>query len=135
MMPGTPQTGFLPLSLANGKPLQIYQSMIETPNSAFVATYVDFPPEVMGRLSPDQLLDRARDGAAMGNQLRAEKRLTIAEHPGREYVLSHNDGTVMIVRSLLVAKRLYQLTVVGRAGIETHPDTLRFLQSFRLLTN
>ncbi len=134
LMPGAPQTGAQPVALPDGRSVQMYQGSIETPNAAYVATFVDYPADVISRAPPDKHLDNARDGTTKGHTMRNEKRLTIAQNPGREYVVVRGDGLVMVVRSFIVGNRLYQLIVVGRPGVDQHPDTAKFLESFRLLT-
>lgn len=132
-MPGTPNTGSQPVPLPDGRSVLMYQGSIETPNAAYVATFVDYPADVISRAPADTHLDNARDGTAKGHTLRSEKRLTIAQNPGREYIVARSDGLVMVVRSFMVGNRLYQLIVVGRAGVDQNPDTAKFLESFRLV--
>jgi hypothetical protein len=134
LMPGTPQTGLQPVPLPDGKSTQLHQGAIEADSVAYVATFVDYPDEIIRRAPPDTHLDNARNGTAKGHKLRSEKRLTIAKHPGREYIVDRSDGLVMKIRSFLVGNRLYQLIVVGNPGVDTLPDTAKFLESFRLLT-
>ena len=134
LMPGTPETGSQPVPLPDGRSVLMYQGSIETPNAAYVATFVDYPDDVISRAPADTHLDNARDGTVKGHTLRSEKRLTIAQNPGREYIIVRSDGLVMVVRSFLVGNRLYQMIVVGRAGVDEQPDTAKFLESFRLLT-
>ncbi len=134
LMPGTPETSVEPVPIAGGRTVQMYQAVIENQNAAYLSTYVDYPPELVSASSPDTLLDNVRNGSAKGHTLRNEKRLTIAKNPGREYVIARSNGVILVTRSFLVGNRLYQIIAAGRAGVEQHPDTVKFLDSFRLLT-
>lgn len=134
LMPGAPERSTEPVPLPDGRSVQMFQAVIETPNAAFLSTYVDYPPELVTGSSPDKLLDNVRNGSSKGHTLRNEKRLTIAGNQGREYVIVRSNGVILVTRAFLVGNRLYQIIVAGRAGIEQNPDTAKFLESFRLLT-
>jgi hypothetical protein len=134
LMPGAPQTSTEPVPIAGGQTVQMYQAIVETPNAAYLATYVDYPPEMVRGSSPDTLLDNVRNGSAKGHTLRGEKRLTIAQNKGREYVIARSNGVILVTRSFLVGNRLYQIIAAGTPGVEQNPDTAKFLESFRLLT-
>lgn len=134
LMPGTPDTSTEPVPITGGRTVQMFQAVSETQNVAYMSTYVDYPPELVSRSSPDKVLDNVRNGSAKGHTLRSEKRLTIARNSGREYVIVRTNGIILVTRSFLVGNRLYQIIAAGHTGVEQHPDTAKFLGSFRLLT-
>ena len=56
--------------------------------------------------------------------------LSVSGAPAREYV--QEDGWVLATHAIYADDTLYQLIVVGRAGVQTAPLTRRFFESFRL---
>lgn len=80
-------------------------------------------------LTPAQMLLSSRDGRP--GQLLADRPLTVSGAPAREYV-HEEDGWVLATRAIYAGDTLYQLIVVGRAGIQTAPATRRFFESFSL---
>ena len=134
-MPGTAKTEVQTAPLPNNRSTQTYQGSVETPSALYMATFMDYPADLISAAPPDKLLDGGRDGLLRGGHtLRSEKRLTIAQSPGREYVIARTDNIVIVTRAFLVATRVYLIQVYGRPGVEQHPDTAKFLESFRLLT-
>ena len=103
-------------------------------NAVYQASYIDYPERIARAVAVDLLLDKVRDGAAAGNQLRGERKLTLGRFLGREYLIVQPNGVNTAVRTWWVRGRLYQLTVGGGAGIEGQPDTRRFFDSFNLTT-
>ncbi len=88
--------------------------------------YRKMPPD----LSTSQMLLNSRDGRP--GHLLADRALTVSGAPGREYV-HEEDGWILVTRSVYAGNTLYQLIVVGRAGVQTAPATRRFFDSFRLI--
>lgn len=80
-------------------------------------------------LSPSQLLLNSRDGRP--GHLIADRPLTVSGAPARDYV-HKEDGWVLATRAIYAGDTLYQLIVVGRAGVQTAPATRRFFESFTL---
>lgn len=80
-------------------------------------------------LTPAQMLLNSRDGRP--GHLLADRPLTISGAPARDYV-HEEDGWVLATRAIYAGDTLYQLIVVGRAGIQTAPATRRFFESFTL---
>jgi hypothetical protein len=133
LMPGTPQLSTAPISLGDGSAVQMYQAVVDAGEVAYLSTHVDYPATMIRQSSGETLLNNVRDGSAKGHTLVREKRLTIAGHPGREYMITQATGIVLVTRSFLVDNRLYQIIVAGRSGVEQDPDTAKFLESFTLL--
>ena len=80
-------------------------------------------------LTPSQMLLNSRDGRS--GHLLADRPLTVSGAPARDYV-HEEDGWVLATRAIYADDTLYQLIVVGRAGVQTAPATRRFFESFRL---
>ncbi len=87
--------------------------------------YRKMPPD----LTPAQMLLNSRDGRP--GHLLADRPLTVSGAPAREYV-HEEDGWVLATRAIYAGDTLYQLIVVGRAGVQTAPATRRFFESFTL---
>jgi hypothetical protein len=81
-------------------------------------------------LSASQMLLNSRDGRT--GHLIADRALTVSGAPAREYI-HEEEGWILVTRAVYSANTLYQLIVVGRAGIQTAPATRRFFESFRLI--
>lgn len=80
-------------------------------------------------LTPEQMLLNSRDGRP--GHLLADRPLTVSGAPARDYV-HEEDGWVLATRAIYAGDTLYQLIVVGRAGVQTAPATRRFFESFAL---
>ena len=80
-------------------------------------------------LTPTQMLANSRDGRP--GQLLADRPLTVSGAPARDYV-HEEDGWVLATRAIYSGDTLYQLIVVGKAGVQTAPTTRRFFESFTL---
>ncbi len=80
-------------------------------------------------LTPAQMLLNSRDGRP-GNLL-ADRPFTVSGAPAREYV-HEEDGWILATRAIYAGDTLYQLIVVGKAGVQTAPATRRFFESFTL---
>lgn len=102
-------------------------------NVAFVAAHADYPSKALDRKAADILLEGIVEGAAEGNKLEWRRGISIAGHQGREFLISTANGAVLLIRATVVANRIFQIAVVGPAGIERNPAAQRFLDSFRPL--
>jgi hypothetical protein len=88
-------------------------------------TYRKMPPD----LTPAQMLLNSRDGRP--GQLLSDRPLTVSGAPARDYV-HEEEGWILATRAIYAGDTLYQLIVVGRAGVQSAPATRRFFDSFRL---
>lgn len=80
-------------------------------------------------LTSAQMLLNSRDGRP--GHLLADRPLTVSGAPARDYV-HEEDGWILATRAVYAGDTLYQLIVVGGAGVETAPATRRFFDSFTL---
>jgi HEAT repeat protein len=125
--PGRPQR--LPGEMS-GDPIQFG---LETEEFGYVILYNDYPH--ITDVSADEVLDGACDGALEDvRQVLQRKNITLeGGHPGRAYAATDSEGDLIQGRVYLVRNRLYQTIVVTSCGRMNDPDTLRFLESFRLI--
>jgi hypothetical protein len=133
-MPGNPTVSTEPINLKDGRTVSMVQALIELPDTAYLATYTNYPADIARGTSPATLLTRARDGSAAGGKLRSDKALSVGGHTAREYVIVDKDGNVLVTRSVWANDRLFQMIVVGDEGIEQRPGTRRFLDSFNVVS-
>jgi hypothetical protein len=132
LMPGAPSLSTQPVTMPDGRTVELLQAGFETPAAAFLATYVDYPADVVRGQAPDAFLKTARDGSAKGHKLRSDRGVKVGGYAAREYVILRANGIVIITRSVLVGSRLYQIIVARNEGDDKHPDTRKFLDSFTL---
>lgn len=131
-MPAPPKVGTTTISASNGTS-PMTEAVVQMPGATYVASYIDYPDRVAMAHSSEVLLDRARDGMASGRTIRGERKLTAGRSAGREFVIVESNGTVNAVRLYWARNRLFTLAVTGRQGVETAPDTQRFLDSFAII--
>lgn len=108
---------------------QIEHAVVIDAVEYFVAhtVYRMMPPD----LTPDQILVNGRDGRQ--GRLVSDRRLSVSGAAAREYV-HEADGAILVTRAAYANNTLYQLIVVGSPGVESAPETRRFLDSFALVT-
>lgn|GEM_PF-2181336 len=78
-------------------------------------------------LTPAQMLLNGRDGRP--GHLLADRPLSVSGAPTRDYV-HEEEGWILATRAIYAGDTLYQLIVVGKAGVQTAPATRRFFESF-----
>lgn len=131
-MPGAPKVGTAPIRIGGSETVPMTEAAVQVGKAAYTLSFVDYPDRIGRAVSTDLLLDRVRDGMAAGSVLRNEKKITLGRAPGREFLVVESNGANNAVRLWWMRGRLYQLVVTGGAGIETRPDTRRFLDFFAL---
>jgi len=132
-MPAIPKTATVPVPTGGGATVPMAEATAVVDRVAYVASYVDYPASVTKNAAADVILTQVRNGSAAGNTWRDEKKLQLGRSEGREYTVVQANGNVAVTRVYWVRGRLYQLVVDGKAGVETRPDTRRFLESFNLV--
>lgn len=133
-MPGSPRMATVPVPVGSGQTVPMTEAEVRLRSAIFQVSYVDYPERIARAVAVDLLLDKVRDGAAAGNELRGERKLALGRFLGREYLIVQPNGINTAVRTWWVRGRLYQLTVAGGPGIEGQADTRRFFDSFNLTT-
>jgi len=137
LMPGTPteQTQTQDTDLG---PIDVHMFTIEQGEVAYLVGYNVFPAAVIEAATPAAILDGARDGQVetVKGTLLSEKEITLGAYPGRdlEIQVEGSDGASSLrSRLFMVGDRLYQLVVAGPKGQSTSPNTIKFLDSFKLV--
>jgi hypothetical protein len=120
-MPGQPQI----TKKRNGADIVFEASVGGGDPAYYYLTYTEFAQRLD---SPSAVFARIR---AVENPLEGERDISVAGHPGREYVM-RSKSTWLIKRMVLVRNRLYQVIVSSsdKAMVKS-PDARRFLDSFR----
>jgi len=137
LMPGAPTEETQTQDTEMGA-IDVHSFTFEQGGVAYLVGYNIFPAAVIEAASPAALLNGARDGQAkaVNGTLVNEQEITLGAYPGRdvEILVENSDGTSSLrSRTFLVEDRLYQVMVVGPKGQSSSPDTIKFLDSFKLL--
>jgi hypothetical protein len=137
LMPGKPteETQTQATELGN---IDVYSYTYEEEDVAYMVGYNLLPAAMLEASSSGPMLDGACDGQVSGVSGTEVSRQEIAlgAYPGRdlEIRVENADGiTTLHTRIYLVENKLYQILVVGREGQSTSPDTIKYLDSFKLL--
>jgi hypothetical protein len=106
----------------------VFEASVGDGNPAFY--YLTYTQYAQPLDPPSAVFARIR---AVEKPLEGERDISVAGHPGREYVMRSKE-TWMIKRMVLVRNRLYQIIVGSNdKAIVMSPDARRFLDSFRLI--
>jgi hypothetical protein len=114
--------------------LKGYTATVDYGSTAYMSMYITYPDVVRGKpITP--ILDGARDGAVANTKgtLRNEQRVVVSNLPAREIVIDTPQSVVIVLRYMMMDNILVQALVAGPKGIETKPDTKRFLESLKVV--
>ena len=132
-LPALPKIAIVQVPIGNGNTVPMTEATSVVSGIAYIASYVDYPPTVTKGAAADVILTHVRNGAAAGNSYRDETKLQIGRVEGREFTVVQGNGNVAVTRVYWSRGRLFQIVVDGKAGIEKHPATRQFLESFSLI--
>jgi hypothetical protein len=107
--------------------------MVEKPDAVFMASFNDYPDDVL-KQGPESLLDGAQNGAIANvkGKLISSKKITLGSNPGREFEFQALGGEgIARQRLYLVKNRLYAILVLAK-GKSLPKETEAFLTSFKL---
>ncbi len=129
-MPGTPERSVQELTV-NGTgevvdQIELTVTLGATEYFCSRTAYQRMPSD----LTAAQMLLNGRDGRP--GHLLADRPMSVSGAPARDYV-HEEDGWILATRAIYAGNTLYQLIVVGRAGVQTAPATRRFFDSFSLV--
>jgi hypothetical protein len=132
-MPGEWTSDVMNIDTAIGT-VKGYTATVEAGGRGYMSMYIPYPPDRVRGRPIEPMLDGARDGAVANvhGRLRSEEHITVDNHPGRQIVIDAND-MVLVQRFFVLDATLVQAIVGGHAGVETEPNTIRFLQSLRVV--
>jgi hypothetical protein len=112
--------------------VRMYMFMMETQDAAFMASYVDYPADMVAQANKDDMLKGALNGYINHLQLtlRSESKINYGSHPG---LLFYADNSQMytVLRDFLVNNRLYQLGILKMGEISVQQEN-EFFDSFVL---
>jgi hypothetical protein len=131
-MPGQPVVQQKPLP-AGGTQTTV---LVGGKTSVFGVSYLDLPP-ARANLPADQIFSDALKGAQAnmpGSQVQADKKISLANHPGKEWDLFLNGKGHLLVQAFLVNGRTYLLLAGGDTFTATSPEVRTFFNSFKLLS-
>jgi|UniRef100_A0A7C5EN10 hypothetical protein len=114
-------------------PLDIHVFTLERPQTTFIVSYSDYPPQVLQHRTAEEVLAGAREGAVAKVQGRLVNENPISHNQlsGREVTIDIPDGRHQVrLRFFLVKNRLYQVGVATPKGRTQDPEVIRFLESF-----
>jgi hypothetical protein len=129
-LPGPPSVQKSAAPIGNNETAPAVEAVVRTPGATYQMATIAYPARVSQSASADRMLDYFRNNLSAGRTYRNEKTLTLGRVPGREFLLVEPNGSNSAVRLFWSRGTLYTLTVTGATGIETRPDTRRFLESF-----
>lgn len=142
-MPGTAKKQTQTVSTAVG-PVTFNTFSVEHRNEAFIVGYNDFPAAATKNIDPEQLLNNAKAGAVqnVGGKVTGEKSITMAGHPGKEFVgegvspgtdsSGKKQEATFTARIYWASPRLYQVLYVHPKGSAATETGQKFLDSFQI---
>jgi len=92
--------------------------------------------DLQNNLSPDELLNGARDGAIAASKgvMRSQRKLDEGNIPALDVIYdSPTEKLTVEQRFYINRKQLYQAVYVGPVNSETAPEVVRFFDSFRFI--
>jgi len=137
LMPGTPTEETQTQATELGD-IDIHMFSYEAKYVAYMVGYNLLPQAIVALSAPDALLDGACEGqsSSVGGVELSRKEIALDGYPGREMeIQAEDEGQVRTLhtRIYLVKDKLYQILVVGDEDQRGAEDTLKFLDSFKLL--
>lgn len=134
LMPGAPnQKKQSVITTAGLLDLYLFTVELENDTTAYLATYVDYPENVVKTSNSDEVLSNVRDGQldSQKGRLLSERFVAIGQYPGRELEIETASNYVR-GRIYLVGTRLYQVLAVYPLDQRPADISRRFLDSFKL---
>lgn len=132
-MPGKWKTASQDVQTAVGV-VKMQMASVEISSVLYMTTYSPYPPDALRGKSVESLLDAGRNGAVSNvhGTLRKEERILIGNLPARQVVVD-TEKLVFVARMFVIDNALVQAVVVGSKGVESQPDTKRFLESLKVV--
>lgn len=132
LMPGSPKTSSRTIPTDIGNVASTRYTATDAASVTYDVLLNDYPKAGVSRANPQKLLDGARDGLMVQTQGRmvSEKRITLANFPGRDLEIMGGEGTHYRARLVWVETRLYQVMAVTPG--KPRPDASVFFDSFQI---
>jgi hypothetical protein len=134
-MPGAAKLTSTSLETPVG-PAPVQMWVVQDADHAFMAGYVEYPPQVRAQVSDREFLDTARDGAIdrSHGKLLVDQPKEMAGVAGRRIEIDAEGGQVRVRGDLFVqGRRLYQVFATTKPQEIGSAEVARFLDSFVLL--
>jgi hypothetical protein len=135
-VPGTMEKKDIPGAGGKGK-MNLYLLVDPSGGTSFTAMAIHLPPGEAQMPDEKKWTDfrAGMMGQIKGGTLKAERKVSLGDHPGREYEIEVPSlGVTSIARAYDLGDRVYSLSVAGR-GLTANSDAVRnFFNSFRLLS-
>jgi len=134
LMPGKPLENTQNVKSPVGQ-LEVTTFFADHGKDAAVMISVTQYPESALKFGPAKLLDSARDGAVSSSKgkLKAETKITLGAHQGRDLTIESDTRGHMRTRIFLVGSRLIQTMAIGPKGYPQSKEATTFLDSLKLI--
>jgi hypothetical protein len=134
-MPGAWNTEVMNIDTAIGQ-VKGYTATVEVGGVGYMSMYIPYPPDRVRGRPVGPMLDGARNGAVANvhGQLRSEEQVTIDNHPGRQITIDAPNDMVLVQKFFVLDATLIQAIAGGHPGVEKDPNTIRFLQSLKVVS-
>lgn len=132
LLPGVPKTSRQSIRTEIGNVASTRYTTTDAANATYDVLINDYPRAGVSRANPEKLLDAARDGLKFQTkgQITIDKRIALADYPGRDLEIRSDDGTHYRARLVWVESRLYQIMVVTPG--KPRSDAVVFFDSFQI---
>ncbi|MBC7930744.1 MAG: hypothetical protein H7Z38_09315 [Rubrivivax sp.] len=142
-VPGKAEKQTQSVSTAVG-PVTFNTFSVEHRSEAFIVGYNDFPAAALANVDAEQLLNNAKTGAVqnVGGKVTGEKSITMAGHPGKEFVgegvspgtdsSGKKQEATFTARIYWAKPRLYQVLYIHPKGSAASETGQKFLDSFQI---
>jgi hypothetical protein len=136
LLPGTPNIQKMTQKAGDGSDVKIVAYRPPPAgNIRVIVSTSDFAEQYL-KVSPDKILDNARDASVSNSKgtLVREKKIKLGENPGREIVVKFpKDQGYLRARAILVGSRQYSLLYAGKDEKDvTSKEAEAFFASFKL---
>ena len=132
LMPAAPKTSKRTIRTDIGAVASTRYTATDAANVTYDVLLNDYPKAGVSKANPQKLLDSARDGLMYQTKGRmmSDKRITLANFPGRDLEIMGSEGTHYRARLIWVENRLYQVMAVTPG--KPLPDANVFFDSFQI---
>jgi hypothetical protein len=118
-----------------GNKFKMYMARVTVGRKEYGSAHA-FISAIAPRVTVTAMLDAMRDSAVANTdgKLRSEEKVLVSNLPGRQIIVELPRGNVVVsMRFFLLDNVMITVTAAGAPGIESDPDTLRMLQSLKVV--
>jgi hypothetical protein len=134
-MPGEPDHQKQTIPSPQGQ-LHVDVYTFQRPSTIYSITAIEYPEGAIQPDSVEETIKRTRDGMAksLEGKITTERELTLSGQLGREFQCSMKNGMFARVRIYVVKNRMYEIVTATLPENRQGGDLVRYLNSFRLLS-